>query len=109
MIASVMVNSVNHNSALEKLLDGVVRLPWTTIAGPLVAAEDALARLDERIRGHSVGFSLNNARGEREGNIAQAAVEVAGKIRPLRAVVCAARSQRKSPEKAICSHPTGEV
>src|SRR5215210_7433054 len=24
-------------------------LPWSTIAGPLVAAEDALARLDERL------------------------------------------------------------
>src|SRR3954470_16436320 len=27
-------------------------LPWTTLAGPLAAAEDALARLDERL-GHS--------------------------------------------------------
>src|SRR3954468_6928773 len=27
-------------------------LPWTALAGPLAAAEDALARLDERVRHH---------------------------------------------------------
>ena len=50
MIASLAMNSVNQNSALEKLLDLAARLPWAVIAGPLVAAEDGLARLDERLR-----------------------------------------------------------
>ena len=54
MIASVPMNSINQISALEKLLDGVAKLPWATIAGPLVAAEDALARLDERLRSSPV-------------------------------------------------------
>lgn len=54
MIASVTMNSINQNSALKRLLDGVANLPWVAIAVPLVAAEDALARLDERLRSSPV-------------------------------------------------------
>lgn len=54
MLASGIMNSVNQNSALENLLDGVAKLPWAAIAGPLVAAEDASARLDERLRSSPV-------------------------------------------------------
>jgi hypothetical protein len=48
------MNSVNQNSAMDMLFHGVTQLPWAAIAGPLVAAEDALARLDERLRASPV-------------------------------------------------------
>ena len=39
----------------------------------------------------------------------QAARVCAGKVSALRPLAAAARSHRKSPENAICSHPIGEV
>lgn len=39
MLVSVVMNSVNRNSALEMLLDRAARLLWASIAGPLVAVE----------------------------------------------------------------------
>src|SRR3546814_13227306 len=58
--------------------------------------------------GHSVEGTLNNAKGEQSAN-AYAARLSGGRLRALRPAEAAARSQRKSPEKAICSQPTGDV
>ena len=59
-------------------------------------------------RGHSVDGTLNNAKGEQSAN-AYATRLSGGRLRALRPAEAAARSQRKSPEKAICSQPTGDV
>ena len=42
-------------------------LPWTALAGPLVVAEDAVARLDERVRNHPLteGWAERQAPPER--------------------------------------------
>ena len=68
----------------------------------------ALVWEEAAIRGHSVESTLNNAKEERDGNI-YAARLWAEMLSALRLVACAARSHRKSPEKAMCSHPTGDV
>jgi hypothetical protein len=61
-------------------------------------------------RWHSVGCHIDNAKGERVWNTGQAAILprpwLSGRRRP---VVAAARSQRKSPEKPMCSQVSGEV
>ena len=49
MIASAMLIPVRVIKALLKAYDIPDPLPWSQIAGPLAAAEDALARLDERL------------------------------------------------------------
>lgn len=49
MIASVTTILVKVIKALTPAYDIPDPLPWTVIAGPLAAAEDALARLDERL------------------------------------------------------------
>jgi hypothetical protein len=49
MLASV---SINHDKVINNLMNAYDipdPLPWTQIAGPLAVAEDALARLDERL------------------------------------------------------------
>ena len=50
MITSVTMKSVNHSNAVGPGRVSVQDLPWAGISGALVAAEDALARLDERLR-----------------------------------------------------------
>ena len=49
MLASVSTIPVKVIKALLKAYDIPDPLPWSQIAGPLAAAEDALARLDERL------------------------------------------------------------
>lgn len=76
----------------------------------LIAVVDGLKGFPDAIRGHSVGCHTDNAMGERAPNTAHAAhrarPRLSGRRRPA---VTAARSQRKSPEKPMCSQVSGEV
>jgi hypothetical protein len=62
------------------------------------------------LRGHSVGCHVDNAKGERVRDIDHAAVLFLPRLSGRRrSAVAAARSQRKSPEKPICSQVSGDV
>ena len=79
------------------------------------ACSGFLAWCDERglilgSRGQSVGCHVDNAKGERSGNVGHATIlpcpNLSGR---RRSAVAAARSHRKSPEKPMCSHVSGDV
>jgi cation transport ATPase len=71
--------------------------------------------LDEKLtarsaRGQSVGCHADNVKGERAGNVDHATILPSPNLSGRRrSAVAAARSHRKSPEKAMCSHVSGDV
>src|SRR3546814_635964 len=63
---------------------------------------------DASFGGHSVDGTPDNAKEEQPANTYATRISC-GRLSALRPAAAAALSQRKSPEKAICSQPTGEV
>src|SRR3546814_4179656 len=63
---------------------------------------------DASFGGHSVDGTPDNAKEEQPANNYATRISC-GRLSALRPADAAALSQRKSPEKAICSQPTGEV
>ena len=68
------------------------------------------ALLERLPRGQSVGCPADNAKGERVENTSHATILFSPSLRGRRrSAVAAARSHRKSPEKPMCSHVSGDV
>ena len=111
-----LVNAFTHNGIREwdcrRPNLGVGLQPSWVVSGPCPnrLVQSGVRANYRSIRGQSVGCHADNAKGERVQNIGHATILFSPSLSGRRrSAVAAARSHRKSPEKPMCSHVSGDV